>query len=321
MHIGPHLPDAGTTFPCRLGEADPFLQYKLVPCGYLWNLTFGRANRLSSNRSVPTDILLPHLMYGDVEEAIRWLSKTFGFCEHYRYGNPVSGAQMHLGRAWIMLERAQAGFKLPKDLGYGTQSLTILVENVRAHFESTKAAGANILEDLHQTVYGELQYAAQDLEGHHWLFSWHARDLDPQQWGARVAEPVTMESKISPMLSVRRGKQAVEFYQAAFGAEQLYRVEADGGAVVVQLSVGGASFWLADESPEHSNFSPETLGGGSVRMILIVSDPDVVFQRAVARGAKVVWPVDDQPHGWRIGRVLDPYGHHWEIGKPRTGAG
>lgn len=101
---------------------------------------------------------------------------------------------------------------------------------------------------------------------------------------------------IAPLLSVRHGAKAVEFYIAAFGAEVLVRV--------------------ADESPEHFNFSPETLGGGTVRMIMIVDDPDSVFNRALAAGAKVVWPVADQHYGWRVGRLADPYGHHWEIGKP-----
>jgi PhnB protein len=121
---------------------------------------------------------------------------------------------------------------------------------------------------------------------------------------------------IAPMLSVRNGKRAIEFYKAAFGAQELFRLEGEGGTVVAQLSVGGAEFWLADESPEHLNFSPESLGGGSVRMIMIVDDPDAAFRRAVAAGATVVRPVDDQPYGWRVGRVVDPFGHHWEIGKP-----
>ena len=82
------------------------------------------------------------------------------------------------------------------------------------------------------------------------------------------------------------------------------------------MSVEGAEFWVADESPEYLNFSPETLGGGSVRMVLIVEDPDAAFARAVAAGAKVVGPVSDKPYGWRVGRVVDPFGHHWEIGKP-----
>jgi PhnB protein len=88
------------------------------------------------------------------------------------------------------------------------------------------------------------------------------------------------------------------------------------GGEVAQLAIGESDFWLADESPEHLNFSPETLGGGTVRMVLVVSDPDAVFKQAVAAGAKVVWSVEDQHYGWRVGRVVDPFGHHWEVGKP-----
>jgi PhnB protein len=117
------------------------------------------------------------------------------------------------------------------------------------------------------------------------------------------------------MLSVRNGAKAVDFYKAAFGAGELFRIDDPGGAVVARLSVGEAEFWVADESPEHQNFSPETLGGGSVRMVMIVDDPDAAFDRAVVAGARVVWPVGDQ-YGWRLGRVADPFGHHWEIGKP-----
>ena len=123
------------------------------------------------------------------------------------------------------------------------------------------------------------------------------------------------KTAIAPMLSVRNGKRAIEFYKAAFGAGELYRVESESGEVVAQLSVGDAEFWLADESPEHFNFSPESLGGGTVRIVMIVEDPDAAFERAVAAGATMVWPVDNQ-YGWRIGRIVDPFGHHWEIGKP-----
>jgi PhnB protein len=116
------------------------------------------------------------------------------------------------------------------------------------------------------------------------------------------------------MLSVRNGTKAIEFYKAAFGATELFRIDNESGEVVAQLSVGPAVFWLADESPQHLNFSPESLGGGSVRLLLIVDDPDTAFETAVAVGAKVVSPVGNQ-HGWRVGRIVDPFGHHWEIGK------
>ena len=122
---------------------------------------------------------------------------------------------------------------------------------------------------------------------------------------------------IAPMLSVRNGVRAIKFYKAAFGADELFRIDDESsGAVVARLSVGESEFWLADESPEHGNFSPESLGGGSVRMVMIVKDPDAAFERAVIAGANVVWPVSNQPYGWRVGRIVDPFGHHWEIGKP-----
>ncbi|MGH9406290.1 MAG: VOC family protein [Terriglobia bacterium] len=124
---------------------------------------------------------------------------------------------------------------------------------------------------------------------------------------------------ISPMLSVRNGAKAIEFYKAAFGADELFRLTGEGGDVVARLSMEGAQFWLADESPQHFNFSPESLGGGSVRIIMIVADPDAVFLQAVSAGATVVHAVADQPYGWRVGRIVDPFGHHWEIGKPLPG--
>jgi PhnB protein len=102
------------------------------------------------------------------------------------------------------------------------------------------------------------------------------------------------------------------FYKAAFGAVELYRVQGGG---VGQLSVGGAEFWVAEESPEYQNFSPESLGGCSVRMLLIVEDPAAVCAQAVGAGATQVYAVADA-HCWRLGRIVDPFGHHWEVGRP-----
>jgi PhnB protein len=119
---------------------------------------------------------------------------------------------------------------------------------------------------------------------------------------------------IAPWLCVRGGARAVEFYKAAFGARELFRM-GEGESVVARLSVDGAEFWLSDESPEHQNYSPESLGGITIRIILTVADPDAVFARAIKAGAKEVYPVGDE-HDWRLGRVVDPFGHHWEIGRP-----
>ena len=272
-----------------------------------------------SNRSVPTNILLAHLAYPDVSAAASWLCKTFGFCEHFRYGDPVSGAQLYLGNAFIMVHGSKPHSSGPAQLGKSTQSLTVFVEDVDAHYQHTKSAGARMVEELHVTGYGERQYGVEDFAGHHWLFSRHARDVNPADWGAVVKNRVAFPARTSlaPLISVRHGLQAVEFYKSVFGAEELFCLN-DGGSVVAQMRVGQSDFWLADESPQHFNFSPESIGGSTVRLVLIVEDPDALFQRAIAAGAKEVWPVEDQPYRWRMGRVVDPFGHHWEIGKPLT---
>jgi len=124
-----------------------------------------------------------------------------------------------------------------------------------------------------------------------------------------------VQATIAPMLSVRRGAEALAFYKMAFGATELYKIEAGDGAVVAQLTVHGAKFWVADESPPHQNFSPETLNGSTTRLVLVVEDPDTVHALAVAAGAQQVCPVRRE-HGWYLGRIVDPFGHHWEIGKP-----
>jgi PhnB protein len=126
-----------------------------------------------------------------------------------------------------------------------------------------------------------------------------------------------MDARILPQLSVRQGRAAVKFYQDAFGATEVYRVGGtdENPELVSQLTIGEASFWVSDESPTHGNFSPESLNGGTVRMLLIVDNPDAAIARAVGAGATEMYPAANE-HGWRLGRVLDPFGHHWEIGKP-----
>ena len=124
-------------------------------------------------------------------------------------------------------------------------------------------------------------------------------------------------TRILPQLAVRRGRAAIEFYNAAFGAVEDYRIggTSDHEDVVAQLSVGNASFWVSDESPPHGNFSPESIGGATARMLLIVEDPEALMARAIEAGATEIHPLVEE-HGWRLGRVADPFGHHWEIGKP-----
>jgi PhnB protein len=122
---------------------------------------------------------------------------------------------------------------------------------------------------------------------------------------------------VQAQLSVRNGRAAVEFYQQAFGAAELFRFGGtdDHPEVVAQLAVGGGVFWVEDESPPDGNFSPQTVGGATARMLLIVDDPAAVLARAVAAGAVEISPVGEE-HGWQLGRIDDPFGHRWEIGKP-----
>jgi PhnB protein len=118
-------------------------------------------------------------------------------------------------------------------------------------------------------------------------------------------------ANIAPWLSVRDAAEALTFYSAAFAAMELERLEDDEGQVIVaQLSVDGADFWIQTDAES----SPEALNGLAVRMILTVDDPDPVFESAVAAGATEVTAVSEA-YGWRIGRVADPFGHHWEVGR------
>ena len=276
-----------------------------------------------SNRSVPTNTVLPHVTYGDVEEAIAWLNNAFGFVEHYRYGDPVSGAQMSAGGAWIMLEKARAQRATPKQLGSGTQSLTVFIEDIEAHFERAKSVGVKLLEDLHETEYGELQYAAEDLDGHHWLFSRHAHDVSPDQWGAMVSRAAVLPPQISPMLAVGDAFAGIEFYKAAFDAEVRWQL-GDAGHAVAGLSIHGAPFFLATESPEYGTRGPAGAGFTTVRIELFVDDPEAVHRKALEAGAVLHSPVMEHSHdtiGPRPirrmlqGAVVDPFGHLWLIGK------
>ena len=120
---------------------------------------------------------------------------------------------------------------------------------------------------------------------------------------------------IAPWLSVRNAAKAAAFYQAAFGAIEVYRLEDPGGGLVLRLAVGTSEFWLSGESDGPAEPEMECVGGGSVRMILTVENPDEFFARAIAAGATEVFPVGEE-HGWRLGRLADPVGLHWEIGRP-----
>jgi PhnB protein len=118
------------------------------------------------------------------------------------------------------------------------------------------------------------------------------------------------------MLTVRNASAAVGFYERAFQAIEHERVETPAGQIVAEMSIDGQHFFVVDENPEAFNLSPESLGGTSVRINLVVEDTDATTAQAIAAGATEVFPVADQPYGLRQGRVTDPYGHHWLVGTP-----
>lgn len=126
-------------------------------------------------------------------------------------------------------------------------------------------------------------------------------------------------STITPVLTVRDAAQAIVFYGRAFGAEEIYRNTYPDGTIVAEMAVEGARFRVADEVPEASNLSPQTLNGTTVRINLLVADPDELAAQAIANGATEVAPVADQSYGLRQGRFADPFGHHWLIGRPLAG--
>ncbi|MEO5893451.1 MAG: VOC family protein [Ferruginibacter sp.] len=122
-----------------------------------------------------------------------------------------------------------------------------------------------------------------------------------------------ISTAIAPWLSVRNSAKASDFYKAAFGAIETYRFEDPGGGLVVKLSVDGAEFWVSGESVDKEESGTELVGGDSVRMILTVADPEALFTRALQVGATEIFPVGEE-HGWKLGRLSDPFGLHWEIG-------
>ncbi len=121
------------------------------------------------------------------------------------------------------------------------------------------------------------------------------------------------QSIIAPWLTVRDSEGAATFYKDAFDAIETYRLDNPDGGPVIRLSVNGAEFWLSSESEEKDGKNNSPLGGDSIRLILIVDDPDAFFKQALKAGATEVFPVGED-HGWKLGRLVDPFGLHWEIG-------
>lgn len=121
---------------------------------------------------------------------------------------------------------------------------------------------------------------------------------------------------LMPTLTVDDCKSAVRFYKEAFGALEIFSdLEIPGSGLAV-LSIGDIQLVVADPSPAHGNISPKSGEPVSIRLGLMAPDPDKLFTQALALGATSIYPVADQSYGYRLGHLVDPFGHHWEIGRP-----
>jgi PhnB protein len=130
------------------------------------------------------------------------------------------------------------------------------------------------------------------------------------------APPAAAASSLTPMLTVGNAPAAIDFYRDAFGAVEQSRFTSPSGHVVAELAIDGLRFFVVDENPDAFNVAPTSVDATTVRMNLIVGDPDATAARAIGAGATEIFPVADQPYGLRQGRVADPQGHHWLIGAP-----
>jgi PhnB protein len=123
-----------------------------------------------------------------------------------------------------------------------------------------------------------------------------------------MASNDSIKTSIAPWLTVSDGKKAVAFYAAAFNASETYRLE-DEGVFIVRLNINGAEFWISEDAASGN------LNGVNIRMILTASNPEEIFNKAIEADAKEIFPVGVD-HGWKLGRIEDPFGLHWEIGHP-----
>jgi len=258
------------------------------------------------NRSVPPNTILPHIVYPDIVQAIVWLTKVFGFTEHFHYGDPPAGAQLHLGNAWIMLMQPRTGRGIPAQLGANTQSLTVFVEDLESHYQHTKSANAKIVEELQETEYGELQYAAEDFAGHHWLFARHARNVNPADWGATIAQPAYRLALLSRPrfcyfeIPAQDVHQSAAFYAKAFN----WYIRKDGSSHPSFDDATGniSGTWVTDRAVSRD---------AGLLPSIWVDNIDVSLAMVAAHGGAILEPVQSvSPDGsaW-IATFRDPAGN------------
>ena len=261
------------------------------------------------NRTMPPCTVIPELVYDDVLEAIDWLCSTFGLAERWRAGD--HRAQLSIGRCTVAITEPRTSRVLP-----GHVSLVVRVPDAAAHCERARERGARIVSEPQDFPYGERQYTAEDLGGHHWTFSQSIADVAPEEWGGTSGPALDVGSSapvVSVMLIVPDADAAVAWYRDALGATVTWDL---GG--VAGLQIAGAPFFLHEVNPANpAETSPDRAGVTSVRIEVFAEDPDGFVARAIGAGATAGSPVVDHDMPWgthRQGGFRDPFGHNWSVG-------
>jgi PhnB protein len=261
---------------------------------------------------MPPSTVIPELVYEDIGEAIGWLCDTFGFEIRWQAGD--HRAQLWLNGGTVVVTEPYTSEALA-----GPHSLLVRVPDVWAHCAHARERGAKILEEPRDYSFGERQYAVEDLGGHQWGFSQSIADLAPEEWGgtsgpALHASGRLADGHLSVMLIVPDTETAISWYRTALGATELWNL---GG--VAGLQVRDAPFFLHEVNPQNpTENSPQVVGATSVRVELVVDNPDEMIRRALAAGATSGSPIEDHQHFpgtvHRQGGFRDPFGHNWSVG-------
>jgi PhnB protein len=260
------------------------------------------------NRTMPPATVIPELTYDDVTEAIEWLCDRLGFVERWRAGD--HRAQLSIGNGTVAITEPRTSRVRP-----GPRNIMVRVRDAAAHCERARARGVTIVSEPRDYPYGERQYTAEDLGGHHWTFSESIADVAPEEWGGTTGPGLTVPQapSISVMLIVPDAEVAIRWYYDALGADVLWNL---GG--VAGLHVAGAPFFLHEDNPRNpTETSPDQAGVSSTRIELFVDDPDAFLERALAAGATPGSPMVDHEVPWgthRQGGFRDPFGHSWSVG-------
>jgi PhnB protein len=260
------------------------------------------------NRTMPPSTVIPELVYEDVGAAIDWLSDAFGFRERWRAGD--HRAQLSYAGGTVTITEPRTSAAPP-----GPRSLLVRVDDVDAHHDRARERGAIIVAAPEDFPYGERQYTAEDLGGHHWTFSQSIADLAPEAWGGRTGPVLEdrSDASLSVMLIVPDAAAAVAWYCDALGATRLWDL---GG--VAGLELGGAPFFLHELNPDNpAETSPGAAGVTSTRIEVFLDDPDRLVARAVAAGATPGAAITEHRMPWGIhrqGGFRDPFGHRWSVG-------